>query len=354
LFMEPVNDIRELLYHHDCVIVPGLGGFVINPQSARIDRVAGIFCPPSRIAGFNAGIDHNDGLLVSHLSARLSMNYVDARKLVDAFVLKVKHRLFEGRSVHFEGIGRFVVDRDHNLHFEPDPSANFLTEAYGLSFFRYPDLETRRKGKQAPVVSGERSRPGLSRMLRYAAIGIPLVAVMGWGAMNTGVLGEFSFNITSLNPFSAVTDTGSKFVAPPANGRETASYPVAGPREEIADDGEYSGAAPGPEDHDIPDGTPEAYILPGPAPQTEALPAENTAAAIRSHYLVAGSFLKRSNAAALSMELAGNGYETGIIEAENGMLRVTMYSSTNRREALQMLRKMRADLGRPDIWMLSM
>jgi hypothetical protein len=352
--MEPVNDIRELLYHHDCVIVPGLGGFVINPQSARIDRVAGIFCPPSRIAGFNAGIDHNDGLLVSHLSARLSMNYVDARKLVDAFVLKVKHRLFEGRSVHFEGIGRFVVDRDHNLHFEPDPSANFLTEAYGLSFFRYPDLETRRKGKQSAVVTGERSRPGLSRMLRYAAIGIPLVAALGWGAMNTGVIGEFSFNITSLNPFSAVIDSGSKSAVPPASGHETAACPGTGLQEETYDTiEEHPSPAPGPYDHDIPDGMPEAYTPPGPAPQTAALPAE-TAAAKRSHYLVAGSFLKRSNAVALSLELSGNGFETGIIEAENGMLRVTMYSSQDRREALQMLRKTRADLGRPDIWMLSM
>jgi hypothetical protein len=341
--MEPVNDIRELLYHHDCVVVPGLGGFVINPRSARIDRASGIFYPPSRIAFFNARIDHNDGLLVSHLSARLSMNYVDARKLVDTFVLKVKHRLFEGRTVHFEGIGRFVVDRDHNLHFEPDPSANFLTEAYGLSFFRFPDLETRRKGKQAAVFTGERSRPGLSKMLKYAAIGIPLVAALGWGAMNTGFIREFSFNITSLNPFSAVIDSGSRPAVPPDSGHATATYPGTGVYDESTADAaieDHFGLVPGDEENDI--------------PEAVAPPAENHTAPVRTHYLVAGSFQRRANAVALSLELANGGYAADIIEAENGMLRVTMYSSQNRREALQMLRKVRADQGRPDIWMLSM
>lgn len=37
--------ISELLFHHDCVIVPGLGGFVVNYKSAHISAVQNTFYP---------------------------------------------------------------------------------------------------------------------------------------------------------------------------------------------------------------------------------------------------------------------------------------------------------------------
>ena len=87
--------------------------------------------------------------------------------------------------------------------------------------------------------------------------------------------------------------------------------------------------------------------IPDPFPEASAV-------TVRTHYLVAGSFLREANAISLSRQLANDGFDTRIIESENGMFRVSMYSSHNRREALQMLRKVRADRGTSEIWMLSM
>ena len=55
--------IRELLFGHDCVIVPGFGGFIGNYTPASIDKSSGTFYPPVKQISFNRNLNHNDGLL---------------------------------------------------------------------------------------------------------------------------------------------------------------------------------------------------------------------------------------------------------------------------------------------------
>lgn len=346
--MELVKHIRDLLYHHDCVVVPGFGGFVTNERHARIDSASESFYPPAREVGFNARLDHNDGLLISYLSARLSLNYVDARKLVSAFAEEVNRKIAEGRVVHFDGIGQFSADRQGRLQFDPDPSANFLTDAYGLSFFRYPVLEVTRKSKKEPrkaAPAGERRiMPRARRLLKYAAVGIPLVAALTWGAMNRDVIREFSFDLSSLNPFSAVVDSNIRSV--PAGEEELAW----------------------PEDYDLLPGDitsqRDALMYEEPARDEEPAFEEEVAvaeppavsaapAAARTHYLVAGSFRSRQNALILSERLELEGYDTEVIDADNGLHRVSLYYSANSNEALGMLRRIRSREGMEDVWMLS-
>ena len=45
--------VRDLLCEHSLVIVPGLGGFVCNKASAKIDKKSGKFTPPSVEVLFN-------------------------------------------------------------------------------------------------------------------------------------------------------------------------------------------------------------------------------------------------------------------------------------------------------------
>ena len=57
------NYICELLYDHDCVIIPGLGGFIANFEPARIIRKQHTIMPPSKKIAFNGKLKNNDGLL---------------------------------------------------------------------------------------------------------------------------------------------------------------------------------------------------------------------------------------------------------------------------------------------------
>ena len=60
--------ISELLFFHDCVILPNFGGLVGNPQSAKLNKTTGILSPPSKQILFNANLKTNDGLLITHIS----------------------------------------------------------------------------------------------------------------------------------------------------------------------------------------------------------------------------------------------------------------------------------------------
>jgi nucleoid DNA-binding protein len=364
--MEIANHIRDLLYHHDCVIVPGFGGFVTNECHARIDRATGSFYPPSREVGFNGRLDHNDGLLISYLSSRMSMNYVDVRKLVEAYVKEVNEKLVSGRTVQLEGIGRFTVDRNHNLRFEPDPAANFLTGSYGLSFFRYPAIGRQASGLHKEGDEGNTSflHSSAGKILRYAAITIPLVVALSWGAMNTGIIREFNFDLSSLNPFTAVIDSGLRYsvndeaavaVEKPGSGLRYSE------QDEAAAAVEETGSIQldaGAETLVIPDQPPAgSFETPGQIAEVAADEPQpeihSEARQGRLHFLVAGSFMKRQNAVTLSAQLAAEGFNSEIIESENGMFRVSLFSTRNRRESLQMLRQVRAETNNPEIWLLS-
>ena len=62
--IELSRHIESLLLAHDCVIVPGLGGFVAHYVPARRIAEEQLFLPPSRSVGFNQQLTINDGLLV--------------------------------------------------------------------------------------------------------------------------------------------------------------------------------------------------------------------------------------------------------------------------------------------------
>ena len=48
--------VEKLLYKHDCVIIPGFGGFVCNMEHARIDQVTHVIIPPGKHIIFNPNL----------------------------------------------------------------------------------------------------------------------------------------------------------------------------------------------------------------------------------------------------------------------------------------------------------
>ena len=102
--MDVTAIIRELLFGHDCVIVPGFGGFIGNYAPARIDRSTDTFYPPVKKISFNRNLNHNDGLLVGRISDCEKINYGDARNLVEEFVTGLRRKLEKGEKVVFDNI----------------------------------------------------------------------------------------------------------------------------------------------------------------------------------------------------------------------------------------------------------
>ena len=58
-----LNALPLLLHDHDCLVIPGLGGFVARPVPARFDEDKGEWIPPGRDVLFNPKLIVRDGLL---------------------------------------------------------------------------------------------------------------------------------------------------------------------------------------------------------------------------------------------------------------------------------------------------
>lgn len=81
--IELAQHIEILLLENDCVIVPGLGGFVAHYTSAMRVAEENIFLPPTRIIGFNPQLKMNDGLLVQSYMAVYDTDFSDATRIVE-------------------------------------------------------------------------------------------------------------------------------------------------------------------------------------------------------------------------------------------------------------------------------
>jgi hypothetical protein len=68
--MDIIPLIRELLMSHDCVVVPGFGGFLANYSPARVDKASSTLHPPRKVLSFNKNLVHNDGLLIGVMAKR--------------------------------------------------------------------------------------------------------------------------------------------------------------------------------------------------------------------------------------------------------------------------------------------
>lgn len=91
--------------HHDCVVVPGFGAFMINDEGARYDFGNRRFLPPSRTIGFNAEVRHNDALLVGSISRREGISLEAARGRLDTAVDSLRHQLQLGGEVAVGNLG---------------------------------------------------------------------------------------------------------------------------------------------------------------------------------------------------------------------------------------------------------
>ena len=73
--IELSRHIESLMLNHDCVIVPGLGGFITQYMHARYIAEEGLFLPPYRSVGFNQQLTFNDGLLVQSYMQAYDTSY---------------------------------------------------------------------------------------------------------------------------------------------------------------------------------------------------------------------------------------------------------------------------------------
>lgn len=126
--------ISDLLYRYDCVIVPNFGAFLAQRKSAQVLEVGNVFYPPSKALSFNVQVQHNDGLLASHISKIEQITYDKAVEKISSEVASIKSAL-KNETIVVENIGTLALNPEENIVFTPTESINYLTESFGLSSF---------------------------------------------------------------------------------------------------------------------------------------------------------------------------------------------------------------------------
>jgi cell division septation protein DedD len=120
-----------LFWDHDCVMLPGLGGFVCNPRSAWYDEAKRQIVPPSRDVLFNPRLTTNDGVLANEVMAKHGILYPDAIQAVEGLVQHVQGALNSGQPFQLPGLGKLYKEEDGQLRFMADAEFERMLQSFG-------------------------------------------------------------------------------------------------------------------------------------------------------------------------------------------------------------------------------
>ena len=143
--IELAQHIEALLLENDCVIVPGLGGFVAHYTPAMRVAEENTFLPPTRIIGFNPQLKMNDGLLVQSYMSVYGTNFSDATKIVEREVDELIAALHEEGKVDLPNVGEVRYTIYDTFDFAPYDNKITTPYLYGLDAFEMQELSALEK-----------------------------------------------------------------------------------------------------------------------------------------------------------------------------------------------------------------
>lgn len=387
--------IGNLLLRHNCVIIPGFGGFVAKQTSARIDYKNGIITPPGKSLLFNRQLMTNDGLLISEFAHQNEITYDNAVSAINQLISGWNAELSRGNRVSIDRVGFLFFDQERNICFEQDRYFNLLLSSYGLSsvhFLTETDVaiaqqkieameqtsvsitpeafngvqQEEKQTVEQPVtlVSAENKRPETvippvtrkkSNFWKYAAAAcaIPILFYSFWIPMKTDVLESRIISFQDFNPFHQ---------------RETAVYKQHPVQDMLSSKSEKSQSL----DEQLQtiesnesiysyNLTDETYVLIKIDKHDEAAHAEpakaemtpiaaNTSHSTGSINYIVGCFSDEKNAENLVNELKTKGFNAFIKDRKGGLSRVSIGSADSRETMNQLMA--RADAAGYSGWIL--
>jgi cell division protein FtsN len=369
--MASVKDyLKKLLYQYDCVVVPELGAFLTNYQSASFTESSGLFLPPRKRVAFNEALRLDDGILANYIMLHEPVTREGAQQHISQFVAELRQQVTEAGRFDLDGIGTFTGNEEGKLQFDPSLRHNFFGEAYGMSAISAQSLTT--QALDAVVVSASTAvGPVLvqddettltplprSRPYWYAAAAVLLVGSLGLisyfsvikpgqpsqSSLDPGTLlrAPSSFFERSARPQETVK---VKSVTPPvatADGKPTPVAKSSAPTVIAAAPKLVTPATPAV----APASRKPAEVT--PVPVAVAKPTRTTP----YFTVIAGSFSSKRNALRLKRQLQRAGYSDAfvIVPSQRGQLyKVAAAGSANREEAMASVSAI-SEIGRTAAW----
>lgn len=145
--------IEILLLNNNCVIVPGLGGFMTHHVCAQYYPDTQSYLPPLRQLGFNANIQINDSLLAQSYIEAYDISYPEAIRRISGEVEEMKQVLQNEGKCELTGIGVLKMNIGGTIEFEPCDAGILTPELYGLNSVDITPLATISEEKTAKVAN---------------------------------------------------------------------------------------------------------------------------------------------------------------------------------------------------------
>ncbi len=199
--------ISDLLSEHDCVIVPGFGGFVARPAPAHFSKTCSILLPPGKSLVFNKNLANSDGLLANYLMQKLSVSYREANELLDKWVVLSKRQLETQKRLELEKTGILYYSPENTLLFEPAASSNHQVSSFGLVAVKAVALNKQEsvipETKKEVVYRQPQPKTSGSKTLMRISVIVSSVLLFSFLILVSAKQLPISKALASLNPFAS-------------------------------------------------------------------------------------------------------------------------------------------------------
>lgn len=344
--------ISELLLEHDCVVIPGLGGFVANYAPAQINGLRHIIFPPHKKIVFNRKLKNNDGLLAEYISAVENKSFSEATNSLNLFSEDIIQRLNKGETVLIESVGSLTMGAENNILFEANTNSNLLLSSFGFESIQALPVSREEKRVKEIVFENRGANP-VDRKIVFKRVApylvVPFLILLLWLPFAIGVVKEDKINFSRINPFyNAPTPVYSPAeiyepFTPPTQYASLFDYEAEGKAikysfvENAVTDSLATGVIVSLGDVDVEE-------------ENVTVPEEVVAPVSKKRYhIIAGAFKYNDLAELLVADLRKKGFGAYILEEPTEDLQKVSYEGfLNRNEALEKLREIQNE--NPDAW----
>lgn len=380
--IELAQHIEALLLENDCVIVPGLGGFVSHyTSSVRVVEEHHIL-PPARVIGFNPSLKMNDGLLVQSYASVYGTSFSDATRRVEYQVTHLLHQLHEEGKVDLPNIGELHYSIYGSFSFQPYDHKLTTPYLYGMTSFELHELKSIRPAAKlqtaplhsahtatTPVVRNTRRAlhiPLRASYLRHAASIVAVIVLfflITTPIENTGVIESNYAQLLPNELFARIGQTS--LVTTPVQLPNAQKCKVVAVREIRVP------AAPVSKPAEAVKETPKPAKKPAEAIKETSKPVQKPAAAIKEtpkpvqkpaaaevkktgkpYHIIVASVSTEADARRMANQLKQNGYAGASAVIGGGKMRVSIQTCQTQQEAYQFLKEIRANKTYQSAWVL--
>lgn len=334
--------IEILLLKYECVIVPGLGGFMAHHVEARYDENEGVFLPPLRTLGFNPQLKLNDSLLAQSYVEAYDISYPEAVDRIESEVNELKQHIQNEGSYELKDIGALSLNDDGNYMFEPCEAGVLTPWLYGLGAFemKRQAQASRPEETKAPTEAKPKHEIHAHKSTKSSAdnskgksadvIQIKVAWVRNAVAVAVAVIAFFLITPTISNSYSPNTNIAgihetllTGVLAQMPGESQTTEKPVPTKAPASTQTTETAEAKP-------------------TAQPTKAIETRTAAESAEGKYcIVLASRITKANAEAFVKELKANGVEEAKVYTSNGTTRVVYGSYESESDAYDTLRTVR-------------